>query len=184
VTVVVRQPGIQTTVQDLGRLATQHIGVSVSGAMDEQAHRIANALVGNDRDAAALDCAFGGLALQFDAPVMLALTGRDITASLDGTPVPPWHAVRAHAGALLALHTGCRTTVAIAGGFDVPWVLHGRGTSLRAAFGGWHGRALRKEDRLPVGIPTPVAQHMIAQLTASGRTIGDWSVGLPIPRCV
>ena len=176
-TLVVRHPGIQATVQDLGRLASQHIGVSVGGAMDEQAHRLANALVGNDADAPALDCAFGGIALQCDAPTLIALTGRDITASLDGASIPAWHAVRAHAGGLLVLHTGCRTTIAVAGGFDVSAVLGGRGTSLRAAFGGWHGRALRKDDRLPVSAPSPLAQRMTADLENRKRIIGDWSVG-------
>jgi antagonist of KipI len=176
-TLIVRQPGIQTTVQDLGRLATQHIGVSVGGAMDEQAHCLANTLVGNDRNATALDCAFGGIALQCEVPVLMALAGRDITASLDGTPIPAWHAFRAHAGALLALHTGCRTTIAVAGGFAVPRVLNGGGTSVRAGFGGWHGRALRKEDRLPIGTPSPLSQRMSAHLAATARTTGDWSVG-------
>ena len=80
--VTVRQSGMQTTVQDLGRLTTQHLGVPVGGAMDEQAHRIANLLVGNPPDAAALECALGNVALQFDAPALVALTGREITASL------------------------------------------------------------------------------------------------------
>jgi antagonist of KipI len=173
--VVVRQPGIQTTVQDLGRPGWQHIGVPVGGALDIQAHRIANLLVGNELHAAALDCAFGGLALQFEASALVALTGRDVTASLDGTSIPAWHAFRAQAGELLVLHTGCRTTIAIAGGFDVPLLLDGRGTTLRAEFGGWQGRALRKEDRLPLGTPTPLGRRLSAHLEARNRRIADWS---------
>lgn len=174
-TLVVRQPGIQTTVQDLGRPAWQHIGVPVGGAMDEQAHRIANLLVGNDVHAAALDCAFGGVALEFESSALVALTGRDIAASLDGTPIPSWHAIRTQPGSLLVLHTGCRTTIAVAGGVDVPVVLDGRGTSLRAAFGGWQGRALRKHDRLPLARPAPLGQRIAAHLETRGRTVADWS---------
>jgi antagonist of KipI len=174
--VVVRTPGIQTTVQDLGRAAWQHIGVSVGGALDEQAHRIANLLVGNALDAPALDCALGGIALQFDAPALVALAGRDITASLDGTPIPGWHVFRARPGELLVLHTGCRTTIAIAGGIDVSAVLDGRGTSLRAAFGGWQGRALRRDDRLPVGAASALAMRIAQNLDAQQRRLGDWTV--------
>lgn len=173
----VRQPGIQTTVQDLGRPGWQHAGVPVGGAMDRQAHRIANLLVGNEAHAAALECALGGVALQFTDPALVALAGRDITASLDGTPIVPWRAFRVERGALLALHTGCRTTIAVAGGIDVPVVLDARGTSLRAAFGGWHGRALRRDDLLPVGQPPLRAERIREHLVEARRTIAAWGAG-------
>ncbi len=173
----VRQAGIQTTVQDLGRPGWQHAGVPVGGAMDVQAHRIANLLVGNAHDAAALECALGGAALQFTDTALVALAGRDITASLDGTPIVPWRAFRVERGALLALHTGCRTTIAVAGGLDVPVVLDARGTSLRAAFGGWQGRALRRDDRLPVGQPSALGERIREHLVEARRTIASWGAG-------
>lgn len=167
---------MMTTVQDLGRAMWQHIGVPVGGAMDSRAHRIANLLVGNDDHAAALECTLGGVALQFDAPALLALAGRDVAASLDATPVPAWHPVIARRGQVLVLHTGCRTTIAVAGGFDVPVVLDGRGTCLRAGFGGWHGRLLRRDDTVPVGVPSPTGNTIIAHLDARHRAVADWSL--------
>lgn len=176
VSITVKHPGLMTTVQDLGRPMWQHIGVPVGGAMDSSAHRIANLLVGNSAHLAALECTLGGVALQFDTLTLLALTGREIAASLDAMPIPAWHPFLAHAGQLLVLHTGCRTTIAIAGGIDVPVVLDGRGTSLRAGFGGWHGRALRREDVLPTGRPTADGTAIMAHLTARARSVADWSV--------
>lgn len=173
--ITVRQAGIQTTVQDLGRPMWQHLGVPVGGAMDSSAHRIANLLVGNDADAAALECTLGGVALQFGAPALVALTGRDISASLDGTTIPPWHPFLARRGGLLVLHTGCRTSIAVAGGLDVPVILDGRGTSLLAGFGGWQGRALRREDVIPIGEAPARANRMIASLEAKGRIVAGWS---------
>jgi antagonist of KipI len=173
----VRQPGIQTTVQDLGRMGWQHLGVPVGGAMDTQAHRIANLLVANDERAAVLECALGGVALQFTVEALVALAGRDVTASLDGTPIVPWRPFRIEPGALLALHTGGRTTIAIAGGIDVPLVLDARGTSLRAGFGGWHGRALKRDDALPIGKPSPVAERIREHLVGTRRTIAAWGAG-------
>lgn len=175
--VTVRQAGIQTTVQDLGRPGWQHAGVPEGGAMDRMAHRIANLLVGNQDDAAALECTLGGVALQFTSPALVALAGRDITASLDGVAVPAWQPFRAEAGALLVLHTGCRTSVAIAGGIDVPVVLGARGTSLRAGFGGFHGRALRRDDVVPIGEPTPLGKQMHSRLVERGRVIAGWGAG-------
>jgi antagonist of KipI len=180
VNITVRQPGIQTTVQDRGRLASQHLGVPVGGAMDEQAHRIANLLVGNEADAAALECVLGNVALQFDAPALVALTGRDIVASLDGAPIAAWRAVRVHAGALLSLHDGCRTTIAIGGGIDVPNVLDARGTSLRAGFGGFRGRALQKQDVLAAGAPSPRTHRIAASLAAQSRASADWATSLSL----
>jgi antagonist of KipI len=174
-TLRIRQPGMQTSVQDLGRLPWQHAGVPVGGAMDPQAHRIANLLVGNDVGAAALDCAFGGVMVECQAPHVVALTGRDVTASLDGVPIAPWRPVQVPAGSLLVLHTGCRTTIAVAGGIDVPRVLDGRGTCIRAAFGGFHGRALRRDDLLPIGTPTSLGLRIAVALDAARRRVGNWS---------
>ncbi|MCC7055537.1 MAG: biotin-dependent carboxyltransferase [Gemmatimonadaceae bacterium] len=179
-TVHVRQPGLLTTVQDLGRMGWQHIGVPVGGAMDPVAHRVANLLVGNDDDAAALECTLGGIALQFTAPTLVALAGRDITASLDATPIPGWRPFLAPRGALLVLHDGCRTTIAFAGGVDVPQVLDGRGTSLRAAFGGLAGRPLRRDDRLALSPPTALGARIAAQLDARSRVVANWSAGMSI----
>jgi antagonist of KipI len=173
----VRQAGVQTTVQDLGRAGWQHAGVPVGGAMDTRAHRIANLLVGNDVNAAALECALGGVALQFGATALVALAGRDITASLDGTPLMPWRAFRVERGALLVIHTGCRTTIAVAGGIDVPVVLDARGTALRAGFGGWQGRALRRDDHLPVGTPSLQAERIREHLVEARRTLAPWGAG-------
>ena len=173
----VRQPGMQTTVQDLGRPTWQHVGVPVGGAMDPQAHRIANLLIGNAPDAATLECALGGVAVQFTTTALVALAGRDISASLDGTPIGPWRAIRVERGAMLALHTGCRTTIAIAGGIDVPVILNARGTSLRAAFGGWQGRALRRDDELPIGRPSALADRIREHLVDARRTIAPWGAG-------
>jgi antagonist of KipI len=142
--------------------------------MDAQAHRIANLLVGNDATAAAIECALGGVALQFMVGALVALAGRDVTASLDGTPIVPWRPFRVEPGALLALHTGGRTTIAIAGGIDVPIVLDARGTSLRAGFGGFHGRALKRDDAIPLGHPSPLAESLRQQLVESRRTIASW----------
>lgn len=176
----VRQPGLFTTVQDLGRPMWQHIGVPVGGAMDPVAHRIANMLVGNDDDAAALECTLGGVALQFSAPTLVALAGRDITASLDATPIGGWRPFLAPRGALLVVHTGCRTTIAFAGGIDVPVVLDARGTSLRAGFGGLDGRPLRREDRITLGAPTGLGQRIAGQLDARSRVVANWSAGMSI----
>ena len=74
--VEVLAPGPMTTVQDIGRHGYARHGVSRSGAADDLALCMGNALVGNDDDAAGLEVTMGGLQIRcVDAPCAVALTG-------------------------------------------------------------------------------------------------------------
>lgn len=169
-TVTVLRPGLLTTVQDLGRPGWQRFGVPVGGAMDPVALRVANALVGNSEDAAALEITLQGPRLRFDADALIAVCGADLSPTVDGMPLPQWRPVLVRRGSVLAFgrpRWGVRSYLAVAGGWDVPSVLGSRSTDRRAGLGGIGGRALREGDRLPAGVPTPLAHHLMA--TLSGR---------------
>ena len=165
--------GLQTTVQDLGRI--------VCGAMDRLALRIGNMLVGNDDGAAALEASFIGPAITFEQPALIALTGGDLEATINGTAVPAWHAISVPEGATLRCShpkIGCRSYIAVAGGIDVPLVFGSRSTYLRAQFGGHEGRALRSGDALLTGAPTPQSMRIADALRESGAAAvtARWSV--------
>lgn len=145
------EPGLLTTVQDRGRYGYQRYGVPVSGAMDEFALRMANVLVGNDQGAAALEITVQGPTIEFLAPTWIAITGADLSATLDERTVSLWESVQVHAGSVLAFgdpRDGMRAYLAVRGGIDVPIVMGSRSTYLKGRFGGLQGRALRKGDRL------------------------------------
>jgi antagonist of KipI len=157
------RPGLLTTVQDLGRPAYQHLGVVVSGALDAVALRVANLLVGNPEGAAGLEITLLGPTIRFEADHLIALTGADLSPTLNGQPAPQHRPVAVRAGTVLAFgaaRAGCRAYLGVAGGLAVPLVLGSRATYLRAALGGWHGRALRAGDELPVGEPTAAGQQL------------------------
>jgi antagonist of KipI len=146
--------GLLTTVQDLGRVGAQQYGVPVSGAMDAWALRAVNRLVGNDEGAAALEITLAGPVLRFDGPGVIALTGGDLGASLDGRPLDPWQSAGVSPGAELSFagpRDGLRAYLGVAGGIEVPLVLESRSTLLKARLGGFMGRALAAGDRVPVG---------------------------------
>jgi len=172
--------GLQTTVQDLGRPGRQRSGIPVCGAMDPFAHRVANMLVGNDDDAATLEASLLGPGITFDEPAVIALAGGDLSATISGNDVAPWHALTVPQGAMLRFgeaRVGCRAYIAVAGGIDVAPVFGSRSTYLRAQFGGLEGRALRSGDVLNPGIPSPTAERITAALRASGTTaVGRWTV--------
>ena len=173
--------GLQTTVQDLGRPATQREGVPAGGAMDRIALRVGNVLVGNDDGAASLEATLIGPTLAFDHPTLVAITGADLGATIENEPLPAWHCALVQAGTTMrfgAPARGCRAYVAIAGGVDVPIVFGSRSTYLRAEFGGLEGRALRAGDALTLGTPSPVSRQIAASLEGERPVcVARWSIG-------
>ena len=134
----VLKPGFLTTLQDRGRYGYAALGVGHAGPMDGVAHRLANALVGNDEDAAALEITVLGPRLRFDADTIIALTGAPFDACLDGVPVAPWQRLPVTAGAVLdcgRARCGQRLSLAVAGGLRCKPLLGSRATDLNAGFG-------------------------------------------------
>lgn len=157
--VEVLQPGAHTTVQDLGRWGHQASGVPVAGAMDPFAHRLANLLVGNPRDAATLEVTLVGPAITFEDDRVIAVAGATFGLSVDDEPASPATPVPVRAGSVVRFGrriAGARAYLAVDGGFDVPPVLGSRATHVASGMGGWQGRALVRGDRLPLGArPAP-----------------------------
>ncbi|PWC34318.1 biotin-dependent carboxyltransferase family protein [Azospirillum sp. TSO35-2] len=170
----VLNPGLLTTVQDLGRPGYFHLGIPMSGAMDRYALRAANLLVGNPEGAAALEAVFMGPQLEFEVDATVAVTGADLPARVDGEPHPAWTAFPVRAGQVLSfdyLKGGARAYIAISGGIDTPPALGSRSTYIIGALGGYHGRALAAGDMVPLGPPRAV-QHGTEVPEALRRTVG------------
>ncbi len=181
-TVDVIEPGVQTSVQDWpGRLGYWDVGVPPSGPMDAYAHRMANRLVGNPDDAAALECTLSGPTLRFNADTVVAVTGAPVPVTLDGQPLGMWQSHRVPAGSVLAVgraEAGCRICVAVGGGLDVPLYLGSRSTFTLGQFGGHAGRHLRTGDVLHLaaaGSGTAGVQAAPATIPTLGK---HWDVGV------
>jgi biotin-dependent carboxylase-like uncharacterized protein len=151
------EPGLHSTVQDLGRAAARW-GAPPAGALDPEALRLANALVGEAEGAAALELLHVGPVLEAEAErVRLALVGADVAATVErgatrealeaGRTVALRRGDRLRVGPLRGSRCAC---LAVEGGFDIAPVLGARATFAKSGFGGFHGRALRAGDRLPL----------------------------------
>jgi antagonist of KipI len=150
----VLEPGFLSTIQDLGRKGYFAAGIPPSGAFDRFALRAGNLLVGNPPAEAGIEMTLMGGRFRALRPVVIAITGADMGAALDGTPLHRWEAVPVRAGSELAFgvsQTGCRGYLCLAGGLDLPTVLGSKSTYLIGKIGGVRGRALRAGDRL--GVP-------------------------------
>ena len=174
------RPGLLASVQDLGRYGHRQQGICPGGALDALGLTLANRLVGNCDGAAGLELTLGGCEIRFEAPTRIALAGDDFGARLDGAPLWPCWSVPVQAGQVLRLgpanewsaKTGLRSWLAVAGGVDVPPVIGSRSTDLKAGFGGYLGRALKKGDRLSLGAPSLDAARQARR--AFGLRPLDW----------
>jgi biotin-dependent carboxylase-like uncharacterized protein len=166
--------GMLTTVQDLGRSGAQRYGVPVAGAMDGWALRVANRLVGNADGLAGLELTLAGPVLQFEIDAMIAVTGADPAAEIDGRPIAPWQSHRVRAGGVLSCgptRGGVRAYVAVAGGIDVPAVMGSRSTFTRSGIGGHEGRALRAGDHLVIGQAEQAGGAAVRRLPPQARPV-------------
>ena len=150
-TLTIRQPGVQTTLQGAPRVGHRHLGVPASGPADPLSMALANRLVGNASDATAIEITFGGAVIRFDAPVSFAVTGAQSALTLAGRAVDAHAAHTAGEGDELHIapaRQGCRVYVAIAANIEANVFLGSTSTYLPAALGGHEGRALKAGDAI------------------------------------
>ena len=68
--------GVNTTIQDKGRNHLYHIGIAVSGAIDQRNYILSNKLVGNNLNEAAIEFAYQGPLLKLkNGKINLCITG-------------------------------------------------------------------------------------------------------------
>lgn len=145
-------PGLLTTVQDTGRWGYQKEGIIVSGAMDLRALRIANLLVGNPENSAAVEISHIGPTIKFTADHLISITGADLSPTINKVPVKLWRPIFVRKDSILAFgapRSGSFAYLAVAGSFDVPAVMGSSATYLKAGFGGFEGKSLQAGDLLP-----------------------------------
>ena len=152
----VLSPGLQTTIQDLGRFGFGRYGVPPSGALDTFSLRIANRLVGNPEDQACLETTLMGLRIKALNDVCIAVTGALLRPQVDNHPIKMWHSHVLKKDQILSFagpESGCRAYLAIDGELMILPLLGSRSTNLPAGFGGIEGRALQKGDVLQIESP-------------------------------
>lgn len=166
----VRAPGVQTTVQDLGRPGLASLGISVGGAADGLALRLANALLQNSDSAAALELTLGGPELLAECDLDVALVGLP-AATVDGLPLTDGASASLRRGQVLRCgptRPGLRGYLAVRGGLSVPRIAGSAATDLRGQLGGLHGRALRRGDVLLRPLSSSGSTGLARRLSALG----------------
>src|SRR5665648_211314 len=146
--------GLFTTIQDKGRWNYQRFGMSVAGAMDHFAMRIANMLVDNDEYSAVLENTVLGPEIEFCCDEIIAITGANMSPKINGESIQMWTTILVEEGDKLTFSgavNGLRTYISFSRGLDVPEIMGSKSTFVRGNLGGFEGRKLTKGDEIPLG---------------------------------
>ena len=174
--------GVQTTVQDYpGMVGYWTVGVPPCGPMDNYSFQIGNQLLGNDRGAAGLEMTLRGGSYRFRTTVSFCITGADMEATLDGTPVPMYKVLHAKPMQILKFESckkGMRTYLLVAGGIQVPKIMGSASTFIDGKFGGHNGRALRTGDVLKLSETCCVEIERAFPMEYAPQITNDWTIGV------
>jgi 5-oxoprolinase (ATP-hydrolysing) subunit C len=149
------ETGLETSIQDWpGRVGFYNKGFPPSGPLDSWSFRLANVLVGNKEGVAGLECQFIGPTLKFDTDLVVAITGADMQAKINGQPCPMWESFQVFSGQSMEMSyaiSGARGYIAFCGGIASEPTLDSRSTFAAAGVGGLDGDSLKVGDILPLG---------------------------------
>ena len=108
--------GFYSSIQDQGRMGYRHLGVPVSGAMDQKAFDLAHQLLGKTLDFSCIECTLIGPILRFHEPCSLVLTGAHMQAWVNENPIQNNTTIAILSGDVLKLRRatkGLRTYIKI-----------------------------------------------------------------------
>ncbi|HRI04636.1 MAG TPA: biotin-dependent carboxyltransferase family protein [Pyrinomonadaceae bacterium] len=153
--ILIKKPGILTTIQDLGRVGYRRLGINPGGAMDRTAARLLNILLGNDENEAVVEMHFPAAEIFFEKNAVFAIGGADFSAELDGELIANWRPYFAEKGSTLRFTkkiSGNRAYLTVCGGFKIERWLGSSSTNLAAKTGGKDGRPLAAGDHIPLSL--------------------------------
>jgi len=141
--------GLFDSIQDHGRYGYQHLGINPSGVMDMIAASVANLLTGNECNEPVIEMHYPAASIYFEKACIIALSGGDFTPCINNEPVPINNTLVVAKDSILSFDkykNGARVYLAVQGGYDVNEWLSSYSTNIKAKAGGYHGRALQKND--------------------------------------
>lgn len=151
--ILIHKPGIQASLQDKGRWGYQHLGIPIGGAMDLISMQLANTICGNNTNTTVIEFTLQGALLEFEQTISFAICGGGASVTLNNASINFGQRITAPAGSILKWHPspfGCRTYLAVEGGFAISPELGSCSTYPMAKLGGINGNFLQAGDRVPI----------------------------------
>ena len=117
-----KKPGLQTLIQDDGRMGHQAYGVPIGGSMDKSSAHIANWLTGNNLNSPVIEMAFVGPEIEIKGACQIALTGAEVQAKLNGYPINMYETIDIKSHSKLVIGptlSGSRTYLSVGGKWNL-----------------------------------------------------------------
>ncbi|MBL4940900.1 MAG: biotin-dependent carboxyltransferase [Colwellia sp.] len=149
---LVKQPGMLSLIQDMGRFGAFNIGLTNGGPIDLLSFKWANRLCANQLNATAIEISVGGLTLIAQLDTTIAVTGANMPLAINGQTKALWRSYQLKAGDVIELGyatQGVRSYLAVAEGFNIPTSFGSTATVCREGVGGLSGEKLQTGDILP-----------------------------------
>lgn len=153
-TLTVVKAGLQSSIQAAPFRGLRKLAVPSGGAADVLSLALANRLVGQPLDSAAIEITLGPAEFRADRALAVAVTGAPCQVQINGEEAEPHQTLHLKAGDVLSIGrvwAGCRVYLALSAEIEVPKLLGTRSTLIGAGFGGLEGRALADGDVLALG---------------------------------
>jgi len=150
--------GINSTFQDLGRNNLYHIGLPFSGAMDRRNFLIANSLVGNQKESAAIEFAYQGPLLKVvKGNINFAITGnvnfkikKKSLKTIDGECYKTYVLDQGDELDIISTSQSVYGYLAVSGGFKVEKYNNSYSTTVRAGIGANNGNKIANNDEVNI----------------------------------
>ncbi len=143
---------IFATIQDKGRFSYSHIGVTISGVMDEFAYLYANKMLANKLDTNIIEISFSNVIFKANANTQIAITGAICEFFINEIPQKCWHTYNIKVGDIIKIGKilkGSRVYLGVHGGFNIKKEFGSNSTTIKETLGGLNGDRLKKGDILP-----------------------------------
>ena len=139
-------------IQDKGRFGYQHLGITHSGALDEESYLYANLILQNSYDASVLEIFASGLKLLAHKNTIICITGAKFDIELNEKRISSYKAISMQVGDTLHFtkqHSALRAYLAVKHGFCIAQELGSSSVALKEKLGGLNGGMIQKGDVLP-----------------------------------
>lgn len=188
--ITILKPGMMSSLQDLGRYGFQQFGVPIGGAMDKVSAALANIICGNDENEAVIEMTLHGTSIMFNEAAFCAIVGGGCKAYIDDVElpfnrllwIPAFSSIKTTANA-----QGCRSYLAVSGGFNVKKVMGSSSTYTPSGIGGLEGRNLATGDMLSFKREQVLQASFTLKMLPSGIGISHWHTAdllIPTPDIV
>ena len=148
----VTNKGFLCLIQDRGRFGVGHSGLSQGGALDLHSFYWANKLLNNSPTDSLIEITMGGASFTALTNLTLAITGAEMSATIDNSPIHNWQSFHLPKGQTLHFDyakNGLRSYLAVKNGFNTPTIFNSQSTVTRNELGG----IAKKGSSFGTGIP-------------------------------